>query len=775
MKRAQQSRGWRANPIWWVLLLLGLPATAIRADLIVDSQDLFVSGVGGYHTYRIPALARMPDGSLFAFAEGRVNSASDSGNIDIVMRRSFDNGATWSPVSVAVNLGFNTAGNPTPIVDAANGTLQLMFARNNTEAFVARYNFGTNQFNAATNITSTVKSLNVPFSVERLGPGPTAGIQLNSGRLLAPIWINETTGDDDEYRSAVLYSDDGGTTWQAGGVAPVPAAMAGSNEAAVAQLADGSLYMSLRANVGVPNRAGSVSNDGGITWSSAALAPQIDADMTAIKAGLVALGYPNDSLLLSAPQGPGRNDLALWLNVDKSATWTKIQEFGNQPAGYSELTKLSGGLAGLLYENGTSDYRERITWTRLDISGLPVPEPSSVALLLTLLIGMAFRFKVRRQSALLIMLLASALIQQQRAFANDDLSALPTIDISADSMRQVIVARGERDLFNGQPTTLLLPDQKTMFCVWTSKHGGACGPMKRSDDGGLTWSDLIAVPASWRQARNCPSIYRLVDPQGTPRLFVFAGQGADGTMHQSHSLDEGRTWTPMASNGLTAVMPFTTIELIDSGKALLAMTNIRRPGEKREKRSNVIAQSRSTDGGLTWSPLKIVHDLPGLKPCEPEIVRSSTGAQLLCLMRENVRHQSLHSLSDNDGRTWSAPKPLPPGLFGDLHAAKFTADGRLVVCFRDTGPNSPTKDHVVAWVGRYEDIVSGAAGQYRIKLLHSHDGNDCGYCGLERLADDTLVATTYVKYRPGPEKQSIVSVRFKLPEIDELAKSGAAR
>jgi hypothetical protein len=246
-------------------------------------------------------------------------------------------------------------------------------------------------------------------------------------------------------------------------------------------------------------------------------------------------------------------------------------------------------------------------------------------------------------------------------------------------------------------------------------------------------------------------------------------------MQQSHSLDDGKTWTPMQSNGLTAVMPFTTIEPIENGKALLAMTNIRRPGDQKEKRSNVIAQSRSTDGGFTWSPLQIVHDLPGLKPCEPEIVRSRAGAQLLCLMRENARHESLYSLSTDDGRSWSAPKLLPPGLFGDLHAAKFTADGRLVVCFRDTGENSPTKDHFVAWVGRYEDILSGAPGQYRIKLLHSHDGKDCGYSGVERLADDTLVATTYIKYRPGPAKQSIVSVRFKLSEIDELAKSGAAR
>jgi hypothetical protein len=34
------------------------------------------------------------------------------------------------------------------------------------------------------------------------------------------------------------------------------------------------------------------------------------------------------------------------------------------------------------------------------------------------------------------------------------------------------------------------------------------------------------------------------------------------------------------------------------------------------------------------------------------------------------------------------------------------------------------------------------------------------------------VATTYVKYRAGPEKNSVVSVRFKLAETDRLAAAG---
>lgn len=347
----------------------------------------------------------------------------------------------------------------------------------------------------------------------------------------------------------------------------------------------------------------------------------------------------------------------------------------------------------------------------------------------------------------------------------------PTIDLSRDAGRQVIVAAGTESVYQGHPTTVLLPDGKTLYCVWTIGHGGPLGPMKRSDDGGRTWSALLPVPDNWRTTRNCPTIWRLKDPRGVARLFVFAGSGPGGDIHEAYSEDDGKTWSPMKGTGLVGVMPFCTIEPIEGGKKLLGLTNIRRPGETKEERSNVLAQSVSIDGGFTWSPWRVVLDLPGLKPCEPWVVRSPNGRQLLCLIRENEKRAALFMTSDDEGQTWSATKPLPPGLFGDRHTARYAADGRLVVVFRDTGGNygSPTSTHFVAWVGRYEDIVSGRDGQYRLKLLHSYRGGDNGYPGLERLPDGTFVATTYIKYREGPEKNSVVSTRFTLAETDRLA------
>ncbi len=355
----------------------------------------------------------------------------------------------------------------------------------------------------------------------------------------------------------------------------------------------------------------------------------------------------------------------------------------------------------------------------------------------------------------------------------------PVVDLSQDTARHVIIAQGTPEVYQGHPTTLLLPDGKTLFCVWTYGHGGGCGPLKRSDDGGKTWSDLLPVPENWKTTRNCPALYRLTDPQGVTRLFVFAGQGPggtkqpdNGTMQSSHSLDDGKTWSPMKSVDLECVMPFCTIVPVEGGKKLIGLSNIRRPGETKDPRSNIVAQSESTDGGLTWSPWRILVDLGDLKPCEPELVRAPDGKQLLCLIRENMRTEPAHFItSDDECKTWSEVKDLPPGLHGDRHKHVYLPDGRLVIVYRDMGRTSPTRSHFVAWVGRYEDIASGKDAEYKIKLLHSHKGSDCGYPGLELLPDGTLAATTYVKYRPGQEQNSVVSVRFKIAETDAAEKA----
>jgi len=332
-----------------------------------------------------------------------------------------------------------------------------------------------------------------------------------------------------------------------------------------------------------------------------------------------------------------------------------------------------------------------------------------------------------------------------------------------------------------------MPDGKTMWAVWTYGHGGKCGPLKRSDDGGRTWSELLKVPENWRKVANCPTINRLIAPDGKARLVVLAcGLGG---LARAISENEGRTWSPMAPSGIGCGVPPLTVEPIDNGRTLLMWYHIGAPG-RGDASPLSVWQAASHDGGLTWGEARMIcivegkdktayarskkrfdPKIDGADPCEPSCVRSPDGKQLLLLMRENRRRlNSLYITSNDEGKTWSAPRELTASLTGDRHRPRYALDGRLVVVMRDTAGKSRTKGHFVGWVGTYGDIVNGREGQYRVKLVHSYAGGDCGYPGLEVLPDGTLVATTYIKYRPGPEKQSIVSVRFKLSELDARRK-----
>ena len=336
------------------------------------------------------------------------------------------------------------------------------------------------------------------------------------------------------------------------------------------------------------------------------------------------------------------------------------------------------------------------------------------------------------------------------------------IDISGETNRHVIVAAGTEQIYQGHPTTLLMPDGKTMFAVWCIDHGGFAGPMARSGDGGLTWTRLDDIlPEGFKKHKNCPSIYRMVDPAEKERLWVFS---AWPEMPSIVSEDSGKTWTEMPPLGFACVMTFSSVLRLKDG-AYLGMYHTRN-GESLQVRQTI-----TRDGGLTWSKPEMVAEVEGRKVCEPFVFRSPDDGELCCLMREN-NHQgrSMMMFSQDEARTWSAPVDTPWALTGDRHMGVCASDGRLVIAFRDRAIGAATLHHFVAWVGTYDDIRAGREGQYRIKLLHSNAGADCGYPGMELLPDDTIVATTYIKYRAGREKHSVVSTRFTLKEIDERAK-----
>src|SRR5882724_1241891 len=210
------------------LILAGLIFSSAVWPGSLTQVEVFRSGEGGYHTYRIPALMTTKKGTLLAFCEGRRNSGSDSGDIDLLLKRSFDRGKTWTKTHVLADFGGDTIGNPAPVVDQKSGAIVLLLTRNpgnivekqivdsSVEAartvWITRSRDDGASWTPPEEITASVKRPDWTW----YATGPGNGIQLRSGRLVIPCDHNSAGG---VRFSHVIYSDDRGATWKIGGIA----------------------------------------------------------------------------------------------------------------------------------------------------------------------------------------------------------------------------------------------------------------------------------------------------------------------------------------------------------------------------------------------------------------------------------------------------------------------------------------------------------------------------------------------------------------------------
>lgn len=357
----------RCNPraVFKYCLLL-LWASVVGAEElpvpVFEQQALFTSGEGGYHTYRIPSLIVTKRGAVLAFCEARRNSASDHGDVDLVVRRSSDNGKTWSKPQLVFADGERTIGNPCPVVDQKSGTIWLPLCRDNKRVLMMKSVDDGKTWTKPVDITNQAMSPNWHW----VGTGPGHGIQLRSGRLLVPCWADATPKLGEIQLSYCFYSDDAGESWQLGGAMDANA----SDECEAVELADGTIYMNMRSRQGKRQRAYSISKDGGQTWSPV----KYDAKLPepSVQGSVIRLTsqreHGRNRLLLATPADPkARRQMTARVSYDEGKTWPVSKLVHGGSAAYSDLAVAADSGVLLLYE---ADGYKTLTLARFNLAWL---------------------------------------------------------------------------------------------------------------------------------------------------------------------------------------------------------------------------------------------------------------------------------------------------------------------------------------------------------------------------------------------------------------------
>jgi sialidase-1 len=364
-----------------IALIAAVALAALAAQPLIEPRliDVFVAGEGAYHTYRIPSVILTPTGTLLAFAEGRRAGAGDAGDIDLVLKRSLDGGASWSPMQVVGDDGPNTVGNPCPVVDARTGTIWLITTHNLATDREKDIIAGTSQggrtvwamnskddgvtWSLPVDITSSVK----PKDWTWYATGPGVGIQLSDGRLMIPA--NHAVAGTGAHRSHLIFSDDGGHTWALGASSD-----AGTNESQVAELADGRLMLNMRNHPPQPEnfRMVATSPDRGRTLSAAhavraLIEPPAQASLLRLT---TAKRQDRNRLLFANPAASQRERLTVRVSYDEGRTWPVARVIHEGPAAYSSLVVLPDLTIGLLFERGDRSPYERITFARMTLDWL---------------------------------------------------------------------------------------------------------------------------------------------------------------------------------------------------------------------------------------------------------------------------------------------------------------------------------------------------------------------------------------------------------------------
>lgn len=337
----------------------------------------FYSGLNGYHSFRIPTVIKTKR-TLIAFAEGRKNSTSDFGDIDIVYRRSNSNGKTWEPLRILYNQDTMAVQNPVPLFIEKENKLVLLFNKTNLSEHDILNKDYTPQEERKAFLTSSMdegKIWKLPKDITREvkrkewrwhALGPVHGIVLrhgtHKGRLVAPVAISIEKGNT-AYCMALVYSDDAGENWKIGAVDENLDDIVRANETTIVELTDGRIYINTRDHTGgsnIKNRGEAYSNDGGASFAG----PIIESDKfpsPIVQASLLRWTtkekHGENVLLFATPSNTSkRENLMVMASFDESKSWQPLFKIHNGFSAYSDMVKLNKHTLGVIYE--TDEYKK---------------------------------------------------------------------------------------------------------------------------------------------------------------------------------------------------------------------------------------------------------------------------------------------------------------------------------------------------------------------------------------------------------------------------------
>lgn len=341
------------------------------ASTQMESTLLWQGNAGGYETYRIPGIVVTARGVILAYGVGRrFIKDGDWSDSDILLRRSIDGGQTWEPSRRIAGNSHGVTDNPVAIADHKKGVVHLLYQHDYARIFYMRSKDDGARFTKPVDVTSALEGLRSQFLWTVVALGPGHAIELQSGRLLVPVWlaagVQTVRGQRKHAPSAIttLYSDNHGKTWKHGDLIAINSPeMVNPNEMQLIQLADGNVMANIRTGDKAELRAVAFSPDGISHWTK----PQFDKHLYDPICAASIVRYsavPKDDrnrILFVNPDSqslPGnrksghglRRNLTLKMSEDEGKTWPVARLLHEGSSGYSDVAVAQDKTIYVIYE-----------------------------------------------------------------------------------------------------------------------------------------------------------------------------------------------------------------------------------------------------------------------------------------------------------------------------------------------------------------------------------------------------------------------------------------